>query len=260
MCKSCGMYVKQVEEKKDEGLYDAHYFDSYPYSKSFGLMQSYFKQKIEAIKEGTGMNNPRILDVGCGWGDFLSVVKGEGLPYFGIDVSPIAVKKLKEKNINCDVSTIEMYAKTHKNEFDAIVSFQTIEHIKNPILYLNSAYTLLRPGGIILLTTPNNDSPLRYLLRGKWSVYNTDSHYSFFTKQTLRKTIEKTTFNDIKIRIDPPRFFTPRYIFSRLSFDLPSILHPLGRALPSGRRPLSSHFPLPTDFLGDLEATAFRPR
>ncbi len=246
-CQTCGIFVKQTTNQLVEKLYDDRYYDSYPYSNTLGLNNRYYDQKIKKIIGHTN-SKPHILDVGCGWGDFLERCTARGLPCFGIDHSPTAISHVRKKKINCDVSDIESFAQKHAGEFDAITSFQTIEHVKNPLLFLKSAQTLLKPGGIILLTTPNNDSPLRYFMRGKWSVYNIESHYIFFSKQTLHQAVEKTGFTTIKIHLDSPRFFSSNYILSRLSAQLPA---PIDYLL--------SKLPLPTDPFGDLIVVAFRP-
>lgn len=241
-CQTCGMVIKKTTSQSMEELYGENYYDSYPYSNTLGLNDRYFTSKINTII-GKTSSKPTILDVGCGWGDFLEQCKKRSLPCFGIDQSPTAIKRLKEKKISAELIGIESFAKKHEKEFDAITSFQTIEHIKNPVLFLKSVQMLLKPGGIVLLTTPNNDSPLRFLMKGKWSVYNTESHITFFNKQTLHQTLEKACFADITVRFDPPRFFSPSYILSRLSYNLPSTIYNL-----------LSKCPLPTDLFGDIEA------
>lgn len=245
VCKTCGIFIKIETDQTATKLYNDDYYFDYPYFKSFDLTKKYFQSKIERIKKLTGKISPYILDVGSGWGDFLEVVKGESLPYLGIDLSPIAIAKCQEKKLNVKKQTLEELF-FQKKQFDAIVSFQTLEHVKNPVFFLKSAYKLLGPKGIILLTTPNNDSPLRFLTRGKWSVYNIESHFVFFTKKTLRLALEKADFTNISIRIDPPRFFSLGYILNRL------------RILDT-RYSILDTFPIMTDPFGDLEAIAAKP-
>lgn len=244
-CLMCGVYVKKPAKQPQKPLYNNDYYSRYPYSHSLGLTKRYFLEKVRILQKLIGKSAPSVLDVGCGWGDFGKVATGEGLPYFGIDDSPIAIKKCKLKNLDAEKKTINELI-SEKKRFDVIVSFQTIEHVKNPLLMIKSIHALLKKGGIILLTTPNNDSPLRKIFGGEWSVYNTDSHYVFYDAKTLKLLLENAGFNDIKIRLDPPRFFTPSYIFSRM-YQKKSILNPLFSVF---------SLPIPTDPWGDLEAIA----
>ena len=245
-CQNCGIFLKRLNKPQTVNLYDSQYYDDYPYSNFFKLNQNYFKNKVRTIKKYTSASNPYILDAGCGWGDFLNVVKGEKLPYLGIDLSPAAIAICKNKNLLTKKASFEDLLK-EKMMFDAIVSFQTIEHIKDPILFLKMARQVLAPKGIILLTSPNNNSPLRYILREKWSVYNIDSHFTFFNKETLKMTLEKVGFINVKVRVDSPRFFSIGYILSRLrkmKYDIRNTIYEI---------------PIPTDPLGDLEAVGFKP-
>lgn len=241
-CGLCSLFIKHEKTKARKKLYDDNYYDAYPYSHAFGLTKRYFKAKIGKIKKLIEKERPCILDIGCGWGDFLEVVDGEGLPYLGIDLSPKAITITKKKNLSVRNVSLETLMK-EKKQFDVVTSFQTIEHLVAPLAFLKKVRRLLTKRGIILLTTPNNDSPLRFLARGQWSVYNIPSHYVFFNKKTLRLTLEKSGFTNVKVRIDSPRFFSLGYILSCLNF-------------PMLNNQILKTIPIPTDPLGDLEAIA----
>lgn len=136
-----------------------------------------------------------------------------------------------------------------KLKYDAITMFQVIEHLKNPLPTLQLAKKLLQKNGVILITTPNNDSPLRKILGPKWSVYNESSHYVFFSRKTLRKTLEKAGFTSINVRTDSLRFLSSRYILNRLiQISARSPLTTIYKLL------TTFNLPIPTDPFGDLEA------
>jgi len=251
-CTLCGIFIKKILKQPQNKLYDKDYYAQYPYSHTLGLTNRYFRSKIRTLQKLIGKSRPSVLDIGCGWGDFGIVAKGESLPYFGIDGSPTAIQIAKNKNLFVENTTLKKLI-LQKKQFDAIVSFQTLEHVKNPHFFLNSARQLLRPGGIILLTTPNNLTPLRFLMRGKWSVYNTDSHFVFYDTKTLRLILEKNGFTNIEINIDSLRFFTPAYILKRIS---PKILNTKLVLSKVERFSILNTLPIPTDPFGDLEAIA----
>ena len=86
-----------VDKKSDKFDYDQDYYEASPYSRS----QSYFQNKLDKLIALTHEKSPTILDVGCGWGNFLQVVKNNSLSYLGIDLSLDAIKICQGKKLNC---------------------------------------------------------------------------------------------------------------------------------------------------------------
>ena len=93
----------------------------------------------------------------------------------------------------------------------------------------------------MLITTPNNHSPLRYLTGSHWPVYQTPSHYFFYSIKSLGRILIASGFSDFKIRIDRFRFFSSGYILQKLFKKKLSFLSVFS-------------LPIPTDPWGDLEA------
>ncbi len=158
-----------------------------------------------------------ILDVGCGWGNFLEIAKKNNIPGRGIDISAESIKICLAKKLNCQKITIEELVNKEKNKYTVLTGFQMIEHLTNPLAFLKAAYFLLKPDGLLLLTTPNNDSPVRKLLGNRWSVYNTDSHFVFYNELMLKKALALTGFKNINIQIDTLRFMSLHYVINRFA-------------------------------------------
>lgn len=231
-----------IDKKDGRFDYDQEYYEAYPYSQS---QQSYFQNKLDKLIALTHEKAPAILDVGCGWGNFLQVVKNNHLPYLGIDLSPSAVKICREKKLNCQITDLIKLSKIKGKRYSVITFFQVIEHMKNPLEYLAAAKKLLKKNGVILITTPNNQSPLRYLFGHNWSAYNTPSHYFFYSKKSLVQLLNLIGFSSFKIKIDPFRFFSSEYVLQRIlkkKLSLAQIIN----------------FPIPTDPWGDLEVMVFK--
>jgi 2-polyprenyl-3-methyl-5-hydroxy-6-metoxy-1,4-benzoquinol methylase len=229
------------DKNKDNFQYDKDYFDSSPYCQHQFFNHAYFQEKINKIKELAHERKPLILDVGCGWGSFLQVVKKNQLPYFGIDISSKAVEICREKKLDCQKTDLISLSGTQIRKYSAITFFQVIEHLKNPLEYLKEAKKMLKKNGILYITTPNNQSPLRYLFGPHWSVYRTPSHYFFYSNKSLKQLLIAAGFSQFKIKIDRFRFFSSDYVLQR-------IFH---KQLPIFR---IIKFPIPTDPWGDLEA------
>lgn len=255
-CKNDGLYLSL--ERLKTVPYGDQYFSNVPNLSN----QSYFFSKLRKIQKLTAKSKPAILDIGCGWGDFEDVLEKphsapsdgarrgrEKIPYLGIDVNKEAIEICKKKGLNCKQLTLQQLVINYHQLFDAITLFQVIEHLKNPLSILFAAKKLLKPGGIILITTPNNDSPLRKVLSSRWSVYSEPSHYVFYNKITLLKTLKQAGFNNVSVKTDQMRYLSSNYILQRL-FQM--YFH-----WKLEIRNWKFVFPVPTDPFGDLQAIAF---
>lgn len=230
-----------VDKKSDQFVYDQAYYGSSPYTQFPILKNIYFQNKINKILTLYPKKGLEILDVGCGWGNFLQILNNNQLPYLGIDVSKEAVAICREKTLNCQKVDLINLSRNSRQKYSAITFFQVIEHLKNPLEYLKAAKKLLKKNGILLITTPNNSSPLRAFFGPKWSVYNTPSHYFFYSKKSLRRLLKMAGFNKFEVKIDPPRYFSLNYVLQRIfkkRLCVPKIFD----------------LPIPTDPWGDLEA------
>lgn len=103
-------------------------------------------------------NGQTVLDVGAGVGRF-----GRYLPeteYLGIELSDHAVTKAQQDGVNVIKKDLFELANEKAEFFDVVASFQVIEHIPNPKEFIEAMKNLLKPGGVLILATPNNDSKL----------------------------------------------------------------------------------------------------
>lgn len=105
-------------------------------------------------------NSPaRVLDFGCGSGEFISYLKGRmDVDAYGFDFNPFGVDVAKAKgyqlieNIDADIVS--------GAPFDAITMFQVLEHLGDPFETIEKLKDLLRPGGILIITIPDASGPI----------------------------------------------------------------------------------------------------
>jgi ubiquinone/menaquinone biosynthesis C-methylase UbiE len=110
-----------------------------------------------------------VLEVGCGEGRGVHVLIAEAKTFTAVDKIKPVIDDLQKKYpqgkfISMNIPPLEGLP---DNAFDVVVSFQVIEHIKNDSLYLKELHRVLRPGGVVLITTPNRKMSLS---RNPWHI------------------------------------------------------------------------------------------
>lgn len=102
----------------------------------------------------------RVLDLGCGTGYGDKVLASKGLNVTGIDIDAEAIsfarKNYKDENIEFKVGNI-LNLKDADKYFDAVISFEVIEHLKDPDKFLQNINQVLKPGGFFIMSTPNSE-------------------------------------------------------------------------------------------------------
>lgn len=129
-----------------------------------------------------------VLEVGCGEGRGIDLVKAKCDSFTGIDKIPEVVEALKSKHPGTDFRqmVIPPFSGLNDNAYDVVISFQVIEHIKKDRAYLKEIHRVLKPGGIALITTPNIKMSLS---RNPW-------HIREYTASELT-TLAKSVFPDV---------------------------------------------------------------
>ena len=131
-----------------------------------------------------------VLDVGCGLGQFVEVANRSGWIAEGLELSRGAVNFARRQGL--PVQELDFLSEEIKpNSYDLVTLFEVIEHIPNPAEFLQRAGEVVRPGGLVYLTTPNFASIDRFLLSQEWEIIHRE-HLSYFTARTLKALVENT--------------------------------------------------------------------
>ena len=153
-----------------------------------------YQHAISVVKNGAGFSGKKILDVGCGLGKFLHECNKFGADVWGVDRSKRAATLAKKYfNLNIINKTLEQTifdGDLKETSFDMIFSFETIEHVLKPAEFLLTLRKLLKPEGLIYISTPNfylfNVLGKATPLLEKW-----DEHIHFFEPKSLESCVRK---------------------------------------------------------------------
>ncbi len=118
-----------------------------------------YQEHMERYKFAAGLvGGMVVLDAACGAGYGTRMLSEKAASVIGIDISDEAIQYARQ---NYSASNLKFEAKDLRQiifpdaSFDAVVSFETIEHIENPELFLDEIRRVLKPGGLLILSTPN---------------------------------------------------------------------------------------------------------
>jgi len=136
-----------------------------------------------------------VLDVGCGLGQFVQVANRIGWKAEGLELSKEAVDFARRQGVA--VRELDFLSEEIKpNSYDLVTLFEVVEHVPNPSEFLHRAGEVVRPGGLVYLTTPNFASIDRFLLGKHWEIIHRE-HLTYFTPRTLRALVKKTSCFEI---------------------------------------------------------------
>jgi len=188
------------------------------------LMRDVFRESagiLQAARNGGGSG--RLLDIGCGFGGFVALMRGRGWEAEGLDPSPEASAAGAAKGIPVRLGTLREY-EAPPGSFDAVTLFYVLEHLHDPMGALRKAHGLLAPGGTLLVRVPDT-TPIVALLspfgRGA-SLYDAPFHLYDFPPPVLRAMLRKTGFE--RIRTFPGKPTRPARAGERAAALLPGAL------------------------------------
>lgn len=141
-------------------------------------------------------SNAKILDVGCGDGFHLKLLKRygkQGWTLEGIDLDDRAVAIASRGGLTIHQGSVEELALG--SDYDLVYTIQTIEHVAQPDSFLKSIYRILKPGGRLVIVTDNTDSiDFSYFKKSYWGGYHFPRHWNLFNPKSLTRLAEATGF------------------------------------------------------------------
>lgn len=249
-CGACGLVMSDPQPDDDtiERIYTETYFigsdrddlDIETGRLKRGTARLQLAEIIAYVEDrGHGQLRPRVLEVGCGNGDFLVEARDAGFDIQGIDVSESAVAianrilgegtaragQLEDLNIAPD-------------SLDIVVLADVIEHVRDPAQLMARVRRILKPGGVVFVATPSLDSLSARLMGRFWVEYKLE-HLFYFDQKTISRLLVQAGFGSLAVT--PGRkVLSAAYIVAHFErFPVPFLtlgLRLLNMLLPTGLR------------------------
>ena len=156
----------------------------------------------------------KLLDVGCAAGFLLDTAQKRGWEPFGVEVSPFASAIAKERFGDKVFTGLLADAAFAPGTFDAVTGFDVIEHMAAPIEFLREAARVLKPGGIIALSTADSASASCAIMGKSWPHFKTE-HLCYFSPKTIAGALQQCGFTVRMVR-PAGKFLSLEYIKSHL--------------------------------------------
>ena len=142
---------------------------------------------VASLPPGQGK---RLLDVGCGSGDFLHRMRARGWTVLGVEPDPVAATTARGNGLDVRDGMLSDAAFS-SDFFDAIVLSHVIEHVHDPIAVLQECARVLRPGGVLVLLTPNLTSVGHRRFGEDWRGLEPPRHLHVFSVPALHACVER---------------------------------------------------------------------
>lgn len=193
VCEDCGL-LYTTPKPSDEKLGD--YYKSDEYYSHQENKKGFIPRVYEAVKSVNlkhkiaiatqGKEPGRLLDIGCGVGDFLHFAEQNGWQCTGAEPSEDAAS-IAKKRIKAEIMLPKDLEKLPDESFDVITMWHVLEHVSDLQWQVNQLNRLLKKGGRLVIALPNFRSYDAQYYKDKWAAYDVPRHLNHFSQDSIAK-------------------------------------------------------------------------
>jgi 2-polyprenyl-3-methyl-5-hydroxy-6-metoxy-1,4-benzoquinol methylase len=211
-CDQCGHYYLNLADEALEKSFAELYQETYAGFRTDPLFQQVIREELARSFAPRIAAPARILDVGCGNGDFLAAAQEAGYTATGLDISEASAKICQGRGLTAqagDFLTVEL-----PTDFDFVTMWDVVEHLPEPQLFYRRAFELLKPGGYLVIKTPYMAVQTMWIVkkipRLAGALLQVPHHIQWYDRSTLQRSLESTGFTTFDWLTDRPMRSKPR--------------------------------------------------
>jgi 2-polyprenyl-3-methyl-5-hydroxy-6-metoxy-1,4-benzoquinol methylase len=142
----------------------------------------------------------RVLDVGCAAGFFMETARDEGFEVVGVEPCGEMAAAARVRGLDVQAAAIEQ-AELPAESFDLVTLWDVVEHLADPRAALAAVEKWTKPGGYVVLTTPDAGAWLALLLRSRWLGFRSlDEHLYFFNREVMTRMLTAAGLAAVDVR------------------------------------------------------------
>jgi 2-polyprenyl-3-methyl-5-hydroxy-6-metoxy-1,4-benzoquinol methylase len=200
-CRACAHRFLEVEAPAQlEAMYDDHYA-------GFRPDPVFHREATRLVKDELVryVRPPaRVLDVGCGNGEFLAIARDAGYQGLGVDVSAAAGDLCRQRGLAIEIGDFRtMTVGAPDARFELITFWDVVEHLPDPGSFLERAHELLAPGGYALIKTPRTSAASVAVAgtvpRLAGALLSAPSHVQYFSEAGLAALLRRVGFAEVEL-------------------------------------------------------------
>jgi 2-polyprenyl-3-methyl-5-hydroxy-6-metoxy-1,4-benzoquinol methylase len=199
-CRSCGLIfqyplparssmITWANEEYTSGAY-RDYVDARP------MKIRHFEDRLSEI--GDRVRPGRLLDVGCSCGYFMEVAASRGFDVQGVEFSRSAIAAA-DANLRSRIFEGTLDEMPVNGMFDVVSAFDLIEHVQDPRALLRRCAGVLKPGGALVISTPDAGHFLRFVMRSRWPMLQPMQHLFLFSRRALASALRAEGFQEVSV-------------------------------------------------------------
>jgi ubiquinone/menaquinone biosynthesis C-methylase UbiE len=169
------------------------------------LREAFLLERVAAERERFGCQL-RVLDVGCGEGSFAAALMRAGAEVVALDVAEEPVRRARARHPNLEVWLVQPEAPLpiEDSSFDVVWVGETIEHVADTSMWLSELRRVMRPGGVVLLSTPEHGPLSRLWLGLSRRAFEAhfdprSDHLRFYTRRVLVDLLADFGFEEVAV-------------------------------------------------------------
>ena len=205
-CKDCRLLYTTPRPNKEEigRYYKSDEYYSHQENKEGFIPKVYEKVKSINLKNkyhiaAEKTRKGKILDIGCGVGDFLHTMEQQGWDCTGVEPSEDA-KAIARKRIKAQLLSSEEQENLPEGSFDVITMWHVLEHVDALRWQIQQLYRLCKRGGKIVIALPNYRSYDGQYYKAEWAAYDVPRHLNHFDQKTLINLFEENEMKHVKTK------------------------------------------------------------